>query len=127
MTLYVQTSGTLSTGATSWTPIPGLGFVIAAGAGATAIIVLNVPNPYSEGVLFPGGSFGIEVDGKLSAVIAVYSSGEKSPAASSRSPTTLVVGVPLTDKSQQIKAVWAAAHESNIIIDSPASLTAIFS
>lgn len=127
MTLYVQTSGTQSTGSSSWTPIPGLGFTIAEGVGVTAIIVLNVPNPYSDGLMAPGGNFGIEVDGKLSAVIAGYSYTEQTRQASGRVPTTLVVGVPLINKPQQIKAVWAAAHESNIVIDSPASLTAIFS
>ena len=126
MTLYVQTSGTQSTGSSSWTPIPGLGFVVAEGVETMVTIVLNVPNPFSQGVMFPGGNFGIEVDGKLSAVVAAYSYDEKNPRTTGRRPTTLVVGVPLIDRPQKITAVWAAKPESNIIIDTPASLTAIF-
>ena len=126
MTLYVQTSGTQSTGSSSWTPIPGLGFVVAEGVDTMVTIVLNVPNPFSQGVLFPGGNFGIEVDGKVSAVVAAYSYTERTPPSTGRVPTTLAVGVPLIGKPQQIRAVWAAAPESNIIIDTPASLTAIF-
>ena len=125
MTLYVQTGGTQSTGSRSWSPIPGLEFVIAEGVGATVTIVLNVPNPFSEGAMLPGGTFGIKVDGKLSAVVAAYSTSNRN-APTGRMPTTLVVGVLLANKRQQIRAVWAALPESNIIIDTPASLTAIF-
>ena len=67
---YIQTSGTHSTNSSAWTPIPGLSLVIPEGVGSTAIIILNVPWPYAGGDNYPGGSFGIEVDGKLSPSIA---------------------------------------------------------
>jgi hypothetical protein len=67
---YVQTTGTHSTNSSSWTQIPGLSLVIPEGVGTTAIIILNVPWPYAGGDNYPSGSFGIEVDGKLSPSIA---------------------------------------------------------
>lgn len=125
MALYAQTTGTQSTGSSSWTPIPGLSFTLPEGVGVTAIVILNVPMPFSQGVIFPGANFGIEVNGTVSPVVAGYTYSERTPQAPGRMPTTLVVGVPLTDSPQTIKAVWSAVRESNVIIDTPATLTAI--
>jgi hypothetical protein len=40
-------------------------------------------------------------------------------------PTTLVVGVPLGFQPQTIQAVWSGVRGSTVIIDTPATLTAI--
>ena len=120
---YVQTSGTHSTNSSSWTQIPGLSLVIPEGVGTTAIIILNVPWPYAGGPDYPGGSFGIEVDGKLSPVIAGFTYNKID--GNARVPTTLVVGIPLGNKAQTITAVWQNVRGSNVTIDTPASLTSI--
>ena len=88
-----------------------------------AIIILNVPWPYAGGPDYPGGSFGIEVDGKLSPVIAGFTYNKID--GNARVPTTLVVGVPLGNKEQTITAVWQNVRGSNVTIDTPASLTSI--
>jgi mannose-binding lectin len=120
---YVQTSGTHSTNSSSWTQIPGLSLVIPEGVGTTAIIILNVPWPYAGGDNYPGGSFGIEVNGKLSPVIAGFTYNVVN--GNARVPTTLVVGIPLGNQPQTITAVWQNVRGSNVTIDTPASLTSI--
>ena len=120
---YVQTTGTHSTNSSSWTQIPGLSLVIPEGVGTTAIIILNVPWPYAGGDNYPGGSFGIQVDGTLSPVIGGFTYNVIN--GNARVPTTLVIGVPLGNKAQTITAVWQNVRGSNVTIDTPASLTSI--
>jgi hypothetical protein len=59
MAFYAQTSGIQSTNSESFVPIPGLSLTIPEGVGTTAIILLNVPFPFSEGSNNPGGTFGM--------------------------------------------------------------------
>jgi hypothetical protein len=40
-------------------------------------------------------------------------------------PTTLVAGVPLTNKPQTVTALWSGVRGSTVIIDSPATLSAV--
>ncbi|GIQ74759.1 hypothetical protein [Bradyrhizobium sp. RD5-C2] len=127
MALYVQTSGTLSTNSASFTPINGLAITLPEGVGVTAIIILNVPFPYATGNDTPGGSFGITVNGVMSGVVAGFTYNEPVPQASGRVPTTLVAGIPLSNAPQTIQAVWSSVRGSNVIIDTPATLTAIMS
>ena len=125
MAFYAQTSGIQSTNSGSFVPIPGLSLTIPGGVGTTAIIILNVPFPFSEGTNNPGGSFGITVNGALSSVIAGFTYSEQMPPSPGRVPTTLVVGVPLAIQPQTIQAVWSGVRGSAVIIDTPATLTAI--
>jgi hypothetical protein len=125
MTLYAQSSGTHSTNSSSWTPIPGLALTIPEGVGTIAIITLNVPNPFAQGNNFPGGNFGITVNGTPSSVVAVFTYNEQIPQSTGRIPTTLVVGVPLGNKPQAIVGVWSGIRGSTVNIDTPATLTAI--
>jgi hypothetical protein len=125
MPLYAQTSGTQSTNSDSFTPITGLSLTIPEGVDATAIIVLNVPFPFAQGNNNPGGSFGVTVNGALASVIAGFTYNEQVPPSSGRVPTTLVVGVPLTNQSQTVQAVWSGVRGSTVVIDTPATLTAI--
>ena len=122
---YAQTSGRLSTNASQFTPIPGLSLVLPEGVDLTALIVLNLPNPYAEGNNFPGATLGISVDGTVSPVQASFTYGVQAPASFNRMPTTLVVGVPLTLKAQTVVALWYGVRGSTVIIDSPASLSVI--
>jgi hypothetical protein len=122
---FAQTSGTLQTNASSPTPIPGLSFALPEGVGDNALVILNLPNPYAEGNNFPGGAFGITVNGAALPAVAVFTYGQQQPASYNRMPTTLVVSVPLTLKPQTIQAVWNGIRGSTVIIDSPSSLSAI--
>ena len=125
MSLYAQSSGSHSTNQAGWTAIPGLTLTIPEGVGTTAIIILNVPNPYAQGDNNPGGQFGILVNKTVQPVTAAFTYNEQKPTSFGRVPTTLVVGVPLTNAKQAVTAVWASIRNSNVVIDSPATLTAL--
>ena len=120
----MQTSGLLQTNSGSYVPIPGLALTLPEGAGVEAIITLNLPNPYATGNDYPGANLGISVDGRVQSNYACFTYGVPQPQSFNRMPTTLVVGVPLGPKPQQIEAVWAGVRGATVIIDSPASLTA---
>jgi hypothetical protein len=126
MALYAQTSGGHSTNSGSFVAIPGLSLSIPEGVDAFALVILNVPNPYATGNDFPGGTFGISVNGTVSPVIAVFTYNEQIPQSTGRIPTTLVVAVPLTTKAQTVQAVWSGVRGSTVLIDTPATLSAIF-
>ena len=125
MALYAQTSGNHSTNAPTWTPIPGLALTIPEGVGTTAVITLNVPMPYATGNENPGGTFGVSVNGASSPVVASFTYNEPVPLSSGRIPTTLVVGIPLANAAQSVQAVWYGVRGSTVIIDSPATLSAV--
>ena len=126
MALYAQTSGTQQTNSGSFVPIPGLSFTIPEGVDTSALVILNVPMPYSSGSNYPGGTFGISVNGTPLGVVAGFTYNEQQPASTGRIPTTLVVSVPLVQTGPQtVAAVWAGVRGSTVIIDSPATLSAI--
>lgn len=125
MALFAQTTGTQKTNATSPTPIPGLAFTLPEGDAINAIIILNLPNPYAEGNNYPGGWFGIAVNGTVLPAIASFTYGIGAPPSFNRMPTTLVVNVPLGLKPQKIQAMWQGIRGSTVILDSPASLTGL--
>jgi mannose-binding lectin len=106
-------------------PIPGLSFKIPEGVGASALVILNLPNPYATGNNYPGGTFGISVNGTVSPVVAVFTYNEQVPPSTGRIPTTLVLSVPLGNKPQTIAAMWSGVRGSTVIIDTPATLSAI--
>jgi mannose-binding lectin len=119
---YVQTSGNHQTNAPSYTPIPGLALTLPPGVQTEAIVILNVPNPYANGNNYPGGNFGIAVDGKVLPMVAIFTYDSPQPQSSGRRPTTLVVGVPLAQKAQKIEAMWSGIRGATVFIDTPASL-----
>jgi hypothetical protein len=125
MAMYAQTSGTQSTTSGSFVAIPGLSITIPGGVGTMAIVILNLPNPYAQGNNFPGGTVGISINGTVSPVQATFTYNEQSPVATGRIPTTLVVGVPLGQQAQTVLGMWHGVRGSKVIIDSPATLTAI--
>jgi hypothetical protein len=123
--VYAQTpSGQHSTNSSSWSQIPGLKVELPEGVGDTAIVTLNVPAPYATGNNFPGGVFSIAVDGKQSPIVATFSYSVQN--GNNRIPTTLVIGVPLATKKQSIEARWQNVRGSTVILDSPATLHAIY-
>jgi mannose-binding lectin len=125
MPLYAQTSGTQQTNSATFVPIPGLTLTVPEGVDASALVILNVPLPYAQGNNYPGGTFGITVDGTASPVVAGFTYNDQNPGSTGRIPTTLVVSVPLTNSAQTIAAVWYGVRGSTVIIDSPATLSAI--
>jgi Bc2L-like protein len=126
MIVYAQTTGTQSTNNGSWTPMPGLAVKIPQGVGELAMLTLNVPNPYATGNNYPGGNFGIEVNGTVQAAYASFTYNEQNPPSTGRVPTTLVVAVPLSQTgTSTVVAVWSGVRGSTVHIDSPATLTGV--
>jgi len=123
--LYAQTSGSLSTNATQLTPIPGLAITLPEGVDAIVPVTLNLPNPYAEGNNYPGALLGISVNGQVSPVQASFTYGIQAPPSFNRMPTTLVVGVALTTTKQIVQAVWCGVRGSTVMLDSPATLSAV--
>lgn len=123
--LYAQTSGNQSTNANNFTPMPGLTLSLPGGVDVMAIVTLNVPMPYATGTNTPGGTFGVAVNNVVTPVIASFTYNEPAPTSTGRIPTTLVVGVPLTEQPQTIQAMWYGVRGSTVHLDSPATLSAI--
>ncbi|MEJ0078815.1 MAG: hypothetical protein WDO17_25935 [Alphaproteobacteria bacterium] len=122
--VYVETSGKLTTNSTTFVPMPGLAIQLPEGVGDMAIVTLNLPQPYAEGNDYPGGVFRIRVDGKIYPIEASFSYGTQN--ANNRMPTTLVVGVWLQQKKQTVEAMWHNVRGCTVIIDSPCTLSAIY-
>jgi mannose-binding lectin len=125
MALYAQTNGTQQTNSANLVPIPGLILTIPEGVGTSALVTLNAPNPYASGDNFPGGFFGISVNGAVSDVVGCFTSSVQNPGDTGRVPTTLIVSVPLANAPQTIVALWSGVRGSTAIIDTPATLSAI--
>jgi mannose-binding lectin len=87
---------------------------------------VNLPLPYATGNDYPGGNVGITVDGTLASVTGGFTYNEQVPPSTGRVPTTLVVSVPLTLTQQKIVAVWSGVRGSTVIIDTPATMSALF-
>lgn len=125
MALFAQTTGTVQTNASTPTPIPGLSFVLPPGVDASALVILNLPNPYATGNNYPGGWFGIAVNGTVLPAVASFTYGIQVPPSTNRMPTTLMVSVPLALKPQTVQAMWSGIRGSTVIFDSPSSLAGI--
>jgi len=124
MIISQETSGSQSTNSASWTPIQGLTLRITQIVGEEVLFVLNVPNPYANGNNYPGGNFGIQLDGKLQAPFAAFTYSEQAPSTPGRVPTTLCVAAMLTGPVTAT-AVWSAIRGSTVHLDSPSTLTMI--
>ncbi len=124
--LYAQSPSSASTSSANLTPIPALELKMPLGDGESAVVLLNLPNPYAEGSNFPGATLGISVNGAVSPVVASFTYSEQRPASFGRIPTTLAISVPLTVKPQTVVALWAGVRGSKVIIDTPASLSIIY-
>jgi hypothetical protein len=125
--LYAQSTGSQQTQSGVWAPIPGLQLTLPSNSGGltNALITLNVPNPYASGNNFPGGTFGISVNGAVMGPYASFTYSSQVPQSFGRMPTTLIVQVKLVSDTQQVQAMWQSVRGSTVIIDSPATLSAI--
>jgi hypothetical protein len=128
MIVYAQTTGTQTTNSASWVPMPGLTVKLPEGVGEQAWLTLNVPNPYATGNNYPGGNFGLQVNGTLQSPFASFTYNEQNPPSTGRIPTTLCAVVPLSQTGGvTVVAVWSGVRGSTVHIDSPATLTGIVS
>ena len=125
MALYAQTTGTQTTNSNSFVPIPGLSLTIPAGVNTSALVILNLPMPYAIGNNYPGAVIGISVNDTVSPVVGGFTYNEPVPPSTGRIPVTLVVSVPLSDKPQSIQGMWLGVRGSTVVIDTPATLSAI--
>jgi len=128
--LYAETAGSLSTNSSNWTNIPGLQFTLPPiSAGQTqSLITLNLPNPYATGSDNPGGYVGLSVNGSVLVPVGCFTTETKSPGNTGRIPTTLVVRVRLLNgNTQLVAAVWQSVRGSNVVVDTPCSLSAVIS
>ncbi|HEX4408751.1 MAG TPA: hypothetical protein VH206_08265 [Xanthobacteraceae bacterium] len=126
MIISAQSIGTQSTNSGSWTPMPGLSLTLPEGVGVSALLILNIPNPYATGSNFPGGNFCIQVNGTAQSAYASFTYNEQNPPSTGRIPTTLTLTVPLSGTgTSSVVAVWSGVRGSTVHIDSPATLTAV--
>jgi hypothetical protein len=124
MIVYAESSGQQSTNSGSWTPIPGLAITLP--RGDSALLILNIPNPYAQGHNLPGGNFGLQVNGEVLSAFACFTYNEESPPSTGRVPTTLSVVTPLSSSGPtSVVAVWSGVRGATVRIDSPATLTGI--
>jgi hypothetical protein len=90
-----------------------------------ALVILNVPMPYATGNNFPGGNFGIQVNGNLIAS-GGFTYNEQQPQSTGRVPNTVVATVKLGDNESVVEAVWSGVRGSTVRIDSYATLVAMY-
>ncbi len=127
MLVYAQSSGTQSTASGAWTPIPGLQVTLPRAVGVSALLILNVPNPYATGDNYPGGNFGIQVNGVALNPVACFTYNEQNPVSTGRIPTTLCAMTKLSETGDTtVVAVWSGVRGSTVHIDTPATLSGIF-
>jgi hypothetical protein len=118
MIVYAQTSGSHNTSSGSWTPIPGLAIKLPRAVGDVALVILNVPNPYAQGNDYPGGNFGLRVNGTILGPFAAFTYNEQKPPNTGRIPTTLTVVTQLSQTADtSVEAMWSGIRGSNVLID----------
>lgn len=127
---YAETTGQHETNSGSWGSIPDLQFTLpkATAGQTTALVTLNLPNPYAKGTDNPGAYIGISVNGSVLVPVGCFTSAQKAPSSFGRSPVTLVVKVKLLQNDPQlVRGVWQSVRSSTVIIDTPSTLSAIVS
>lgn len=126
--LYVASSGAAQTASQSFVAMQNLTLTLPAAVGSqtAALVMLDVPNPYSVGTNYPGAYFGISVNGGgVLTTVACFTTDLASPATTGRHPTTLIVRIPLTSAPQQITVMWEGVRGSTVKVDTPNTLSAI--
>lgn len=130
--LYAESSGTQFTDSSEWANISALEFILPPldkRRGLTvALITVNLPNPYAAGNDNPGGYVGVSVNGNQPLVsVGCFTTETVSPplGTTGRIPTTLVVRIDLQDKKQHVAAMWKNIRGSRVVIDTPASMSAV--
>jgi hypothetical protein len=121
--LYKQVDGDPTTKSGSFVDIAGLDFTLpqAAAGFNSALVTLNVPQPYAEGGSANGIEYQIDVNG-ASKVKGAWTNGTSQ---NGRSPFTMVAMVPLTQAPQVVKAQWLAVREGTAHLGGSASMSAV--
>lgn len=106
--------------------IPGLHIEIPPSTSRThALLIFNLPQPYAEGTNYPGGAFRLLCDDTL-LVEGCFTSSDKAPSSSGRTPLTLTAKVDLSAGVQHRAEVhWAGIRGSRVHLGGSASLAAI--
>jgi len=127
MTILSAQATPQTTNSSSWADIQGLQLSLPAKSTAskTALVILNVPMPYATGNNFPGGNFGIEVNGNVVAS-GGFTYNEQQPPSTGRVPVTVVAAVQLGATPSTVEGVWSGVRNSTVHIDSYAALVATF-
>jgi hypothetical protein len=79
MIVYAQSSGRQSTNSGSWMPIPDLAITLPRSVRDSALLILNIPNPYAQGTHNPGGNFGLQVNGEVLSAFACFTYNQHRP------------------------------------------------
>ncbi|MCL6751718.1 hypothetical protein KBT16_12365 [Nostoc sp. CCCryo 231-06] len=128
-TRYVQAGGQQTVGSDNYTDIIGLRLILpkAKLSGQTnAIVTLNLPIPYAIGANFPGISYRILANG-VEVGMGGFTYISKQPDSFARVPSTLVANVQLsTNQETVVTAQWLGVRGSTGIIDTYASLSAVW-
>jgi hypothetical protein len=120
--LFKQVTGDPTTTSGSFTDIEGLSFTLPAAQQDynSALVTLNVPQPYVDGGSSNGISYQIDVNG-ASQIVGTWTN-ESSQ--NGRSPFTLVTMVPLNGGSQFVEAQWLSVRGGTAHLGGSASLSA---
>lgn len=125
--LFVQINSAPPTQSETFVDIPGLVLELPKRTSIiqeSALILLNVPQPFANGQDFPGIDFGINFNNKVVAT-GGFTYPMKTPESFARVPFTLVVRVDLLPEPSQVRAQWLGVRGSTCHIDTFASLSAV--
>lgn len=122
--LYKQVNGDPTTKSGSYVDIEGLNFSLppAAAGFNSALVTLNVPQPFAEGGTSNGIEYQIDVNG-ASKVKGAWTNGTSQ---NGRSPFTMVALIPLTAIAQSVKAQWLAVRNGTAHLGGSASMSAVY-
>ena len=121
--IYKQVTGNQTTTSGSYVDIEGLLFKLPAASSDynSALVTLNVPEPYATGGESNGIQYQIDVDGSSQIVGALTNQESQN----GRSPFTMVTLIPLTGSQQHVQAQWLGVRGTTAHLGSSASLTGI--
>jgi hypothetical protein len=121
--------GVYTTDANVWTPMPIPELLLnpkpANSPAMFALLILAVPNPYASGNNFPGGTFGISVDGNPQLEIGCFTYDTVATSGGPRISVTVVSQLPLDKDDHRVRAIWKGVRGCTVHIDTPATLSAI--
>lgn len=123
---YAETTGFLETASGTPVDLPGLSVTIPSWSNRsdTALVTVNIPNPYAVGTNFPGGLFQVAVNGVIQKAISTFTYTQQVPASFARVPATLVTKVTLpTNQIATIQVKWSGIRGSTVRVDSPTALS----
>ena len=121
--VFKQVTGDQTTTSGSYVDIEGLFLKLPAASNDfnSALVTLNVPEPYGEAGESNGIQYQIDVDGS-SQIVGAFTN---QTSQNGRSPFTMVAQIPLTGAQQHVQAQWLGVRGTTAHLGSSASLTGI--